>query len=90
MIRPRLICVWTRRVDKELQGEVMSNVYPALRRAFILLALALLPAIGHAGFFIQNGQLLDDNGVPFVMRGTAYPYTWYSWRGEATVRRRAQ
>jgi mannan endo-1,4-beta-mannosidase len=63
----------------------MSNVYPALRRAFFLSALALLPAIGHAGFFIQNGQLLDDNGVPFVMRGTAYPYTWYSWRGDATV-----
>jgi mannan endo-1,4-beta-mannosidase len=63
----------------------MSNLSRALRRAFILFALALLPGIGHAGFFIQNGQLLDDNGVPFVMRGAAYPYTWYSWRGEATV-----
>jgi mannan endo-1,4-beta-mannosidase len=85
MIPLRLIAYGHAAFHTELQGEVMSNVYTALRRAFILFALALLPAIGHAGFFIQNGQLLDDNGVPFVMRGTAYPYTWYSWRGEATV-----
>jgi mannan endo-1,4-beta-mannosidase len=58
----------------------MSNVYTALRRAFILIALALLPAIGHAGFFVQNGQLLDDNGTPFVMRGVNYPYTWFQSR----------
>jgi mannan endo-1,4-beta-mannosidase len=85
MIPPRLICVWTRRGPKDFKGEIMSNLHRALSRAFVLLALALLPAVGHAGFFIQNGQLLDDNGVPFVMRGAAYPYTWYSWRGEATV-----
>jgi mannan endo-1,4-beta-mannosidase len=58
----------------------MSNVYTALRRAFILIAFALLPAIGHAGFFIQNGQLLDNNGTPFVMRGVNYPYTWFQSR----------
>ncbi len=63
----------------------MSNLHRALSRAFILIALALLPAISQAGFFIQNGQLLDDNGVPFVMRGTAYPYTWYQSRGTAAV-----
>jgi mannan endo-1,4-beta-mannosidase len=68
----------------------MSNLIRALRRAcstFLLatLAFTLLPASSHAGFFIANGQLVDDNGVPFVMRGIAYPYTWYSWRGEATV-----
>ena len=45
-----------------------------------MIALALLPAIGHAGFFIQNGQLLDDNGTPFVMRGVNYPYTWFQSR----------
>lgn len=68
----------------------MSNLIHALRRVcslFLLatLAFALVPASSHAGFFISNGQLVDDNGVPFVMRGIAYPYTWYSWRGEAAV-----
>jgi mannan endo-1,4-beta-mannosidase len=68
----------------------MSNLIRALRRAcstilLATLAFTLLPATSHAGFFIANGQLVDDNGVPFVMRGIAYPYTWYSWRGEATV-----
>ncbi len=69
----------------------MSNhIGGALRRAFssfvlATLAFALAPTAGFAGFFISNGQLVDDNGVPFVMRGVAYPYTWYSWRGEAAV-----
>jgi mannan endo-1,4-beta-mannosidase len=42
-----------------------------------LLALVLAPAVSMAGFSIQNGQLLDNNGVPFVMRGINYPYTWF-------------
>jgi mannan endo-1,4-beta-mannosidase len=58
----------------------MSNVYTALRRAFILIALALLPGVGQAGFFISNGQLVDNNGTPFVMRGVNYPYTWFQSR----------
>jgi mannan endo-1,4-beta-mannosidase len=33
-----------------------------------------------AGFSISNGQLVDNNGTPFVMRGVAYPYTWYQTR----------
>ncbi len=60
----------------------------APRRAhsfFLSLLFALLPAAGFAGFSISNGQLVDGNGTPFVMRGVAYPYTWYSWRGESTV-----
>jgi mannan endo-1,4-beta-mannosidase len=80
MIRPRLIAYGHAANDTELQGEVMSNVYTALRRASILIALALLPAIGHAGFFISNGQLVDNNGTPFVMRGVNYPYTWFQSR----------
>ena len=44
-----------------------------------------MPAVSFGGFFISNGQLVDDNGTPFVMRGVAYPYTWYSWRGTAAV-----
>jgi mannan endo-1,4-beta-mannosidase len=68
----------------------MSNLHRALRRVFSTLFLGilfatLLPTSSSAGFFIANGQLVDDNGTPFVMRGVAYPYTWYSWRGEATV-----
>lgn len=63
----------------------MSVLSRALRRALFVLFLATLPHVSVAGFAISNGQLVDGNGVPFVMRGVAYPYTWYSWRGEATV-----
>jgi mannan endo-1,4-beta-mannosidase len=63
----------------------MSNSIRALWRALFVLFLTTVPVAGFAGFAISNGQLVDANGVPFVMRGVAYPYTWYSWRGEATV-----
>jgi mannan endo-1,4-beta-mannosidase len=63
----------------------MSNILRALRRACILFTLALLPTASFAGFSISNGVLVDDNGTPFVMRGVAYPYTWFAWRGEAAV-----
>ena len=32
------------------------------------------------GFFISNGQLVDNNGTPFIMRGVNYPYTWFQSR----------
>ncbi|HEY5806597.1 MAG TPA: cellulase family glycosylhydrolase, partial [Povalibacter sp.] len=49
---------------------------------WLLLSLALMftSTAAMAGFFIQNGQLLDANGTPFVMRGINYPYTWYQSR----------
>jgi len=43
----------------------------------VLLSLVLAPAVSMAGFSIQNGQLVDNSGVPFVMRGINYPYTWF-------------
>jgi len=58
----------------------MSNVLRALRRAAILCTLLLLPVASFAGFFVQNGQLLDNNGTPFIMRGVNYPYTWFQSR----------
>ena len=63
----------------------MTTILRALRRAALLCTFLFLPAMSFGGFFISNGQLVDDNGTPFVMRGVAYPYTWYSWRGAATV-----
>ena len=63
----------------------MSTMLRALQRLSVICTLALLPAVSFGGFFISNGQLVDDNGTPFVMRGVAYPYTWYSWRGTAAV-----
>lgn len=53
-----------------------------LRSMFLWLIAALLiaPATSNAGFFIQNGRLMDDNGVPFVMRGINYPFAWYTQR----------
>jgi len=58
----------------------MSNVFCALRRAFILVTLLSLPVASFAGFFIANGQLVDNNGTPFIMRGVNYPYTWFQSR----------
>ena len=58
----------------------MSNVLRALRRASILCTLLLLPVASFAGFFISNGQLVDNNGTPFIMRGVNYPYTWFQSR----------
>jgi mannan endo-1,4-beta-mannosidase len=55
----------------------MSNFLRVLRRACILFTLVLIPATSFAGFSISNGQLVDNNGTPFVMRGVAYPYTWF-------------
>jgi mannan endo-1,4-beta-mannosidase len=46
----------------------------------LVLALLLFPVTSHAGFFIQNGRLMDDNGVPFVMRGINYPFAWFTGR----------
>ena len=63
----------------------MSKFIGALLRALFVLFLVGLPVASFAAFSISNGQLVDGNGTPFVMRGVAYPYTWYSWRGEATV-----
>ncbi|HEY6126251.1 MAG TPA: BACON domain-containing carbohydrate-binding protein [Steroidobacteraceae bacterium] len=58
----------------------MSNVTRALRRASILCTFLLLPVVSFAGFSVSNGQLVDNNGTPFVMRGINYPYTWYQSR----------
>jgi mannan endo-1,4-beta-mannosidase len=48
-------------------------------------ALLLVPLAASAGFKVQNGRLVDNNGTAFVMRGVNYPYGWYtsraSWGG---------
>jgi mannan endo-1,4-beta-mannosidase len=67
-------------MDTEPEGDFMSTLLRALRRAAILCTLLLLPAAGFAGFSISNGQLVDNNGTPFVMRGVNYPYTWFQSR----------
>jgi len=61
----------------------MSNVIRALRRASILCTLLLLPVASFAAGFIispTTGQISDANGVPFIMRGVNYPYTWFQFR----------
>jgi len=58
----------------------MSKVLRVLRRASILFTLLLLPVASFAGFSISNGQLVDNNGTPFIMRGVNYPYTWFQSR----------
>jgi len=73
------------RMDTEPEGDFMTSILRALRRAAVLCTLLLLPAASFAGFSIVNGQLVDNNGTPFIMRGINYPYTWYNWRGDAVV-----
>ena len=34
------------------------------------------------GFYVDGAVLRDANKNPFVMRGTNYAYTWYSWDGK--------
>ncbi len=58
----------------------MSINRRGLRRAALLCAFLLLPVVSFAGFFVSNGQLVDNNGTPFVMRGVNYPYTWFQSR----------
>lgn len=33
------------------------------------------------GFYVDGSVLRDANQNPFIMRGTNYAYTWYSWDG---------
>jgi mannan endo-1,4-beta-mannosidase len=49
-------------------------------KTLLLAFLLLLPVTSQAGFFVQNGRLLDDNGTPFVMRGVNYPFAWFTQR----------
>src|SRR6188508_3738802 len=58
----------------------MSIFLRALRRALVVSFLALLPLASQAGFSVSNGQLVDNNGTPFIMRGVNYPYTWFQSR----------
>jgi len=57
----------------------MKTAFQYLSR-LVLLSFVLAPAVSMAGFSIQNGQLVDNNGVPFVMRGINYPYTWFQFQ----------
>jgi mannan endo-1,4-beta-mannosidase len=51
-----------------------------MKTLMLVCALLLIPATSEAGFFVQNGRLLDDNGTPFVMRGVNYPFAWFTQR----------
>lgn len=57
----------------------MKAAFQHLAR-LLFVSLLLAPGLSFAGFSIQSGQLVDNNGVPFVMRGINYPYTWYQSR----------
>ncbi len=45
----------------------------------IVLALAVTASIAKAdGFRVQGSQLIDANGIPFLMRGINHPHAWYA------------
>ena len=49
------------------------------------IACGLLSAQASADFSVRNGQLLDGNGNPFVMRGINFLHTWYKPRTQQTI-----
>jgi mannan endo-1,4-beta-mannosidase len=51
-----------------------------LFRLLCLIVALSFPGLSFAGFSISDGQLLDNNRVPFIMRGINYPYTWFQSR----------
>jgi mannan endo-1,4-beta-mannosidase len=51
----------------------------------ILTVLMWMPFTASAGFSIENGQLIDNNGNAFVMRGINYPYAWFTSRYPTTT-----
>lgn len=59
-----------------------SRLYKWLKKVFLLLLLlwGISSVMGHqalAGFRIQDGYLIDNNGSPFIMRGINLPHVWY-------------
>lgn len=52
----------------------MVKVWSLIVVSFAVAAI-LQPA--YAGFYIENGTLLDANGNAFVMRGVNHAHTWY-------------
>ena len=53
----------------------MTKKYTRILIGFVSFLAAALSAF--AGFSIQNGLLIDNNGNEFIMRGINYPHVWY-------------
>ncbi|MEM9442553.1 MAG: cellulase family glycosylhydrolase, partial [Pseudomonadota bacterium] len=52
----------------------------------IVLALAVTATVAKAdGFRVQGSQLIDANGIPFLMRGINHPHAWYANRIEQSM-----
>ncbi|MBT0586818.1 cellulase family glycosylhydrolase [Alteromonas oceanisediminis] len=45
--------------------------------------LTFLTHLAWAGFSVNNGQLVDSNGNPFVMRGVNHAHTWFTSNTQA-------
>ena len=51
-----------------------------------LLALACMTTFVRAeGFQVRGAQLIDANGMPFLIRGINYPHAWYSKRAKSAM-----
>ena len=52
-----------------------------IKKALLASAIAVTSVCSlnsYAGFDVSNGDLVDGNGTPFVMRGINYPHAWFS------------
>lgn len=52
----------------------------AVSTLILSLFVAIGPAQAAVGLHISNGQLVEANGTPFVMRGTNFYYDYYLWQ----------
>lgn len=56
-----------------------------LLRSLVVSGLLAISIPGWAGFSIDDGRLLDGNGMPFVMRGVNHAHTWYPGRTQQAL-----
>jgi mannan endo-1,4-beta-mannosidase len=62
--------------------KVISQSFTAL-----FFALAFTTTLAKAdGFHVRGSELIDANGVPFLIRGINYPHAWYSKRAETSIK----
>jgi len=52
----------------------------------IAVACLFFSAPALIGFHVSNGNLLDANGNPFILRGVNYPHVWYTSRNTQAIK----
>jgi mannan endo-1,4-beta-mannosidase len=56
---------------------IIASVSAIAVTLIVSLFVAIQPAQAAVGLRISNGQLVEANGTPFIMRGTSHAHVWY-------------